>query len=264
MRTAILSAILAVIPAFCQGSDDAKSKPAAEQATQQQDTAKPKDATPEMQSPKVTIPVAPAQAPENSGSPAAPPPAPGMAPETDPAKMAAPASGTLPKGTQSVSDTTYIIGSEDIVRIQVWGNPALSADYIVRPDGKISLVLVGEVQASGKTPQQVEQDLAARLKAGDFIKDPQVSVGIQQINSKKYYIQGEVNKPGVYPLIGPTTILEALVNAGGFRDFANQKNINIITEGGKKILKFNYKDVIRGKHLEENIQLKPGDQIVVK
>ncbi len=266
MRTAILSAFLVVCAVFCQGRDDAKSKQAGEQAGQQQEEAKPKETAPEVPSPKVTIPAgtaqapsqAPSQAPEKSDTPA-----PGMAPETDPAKMAAPLA-VIPKDAQAVSDKTYVIGSEDVIRIQVWGNPNLSSDYIVRPDGKISLVLIGEVQASSKTPEEVAEDVAAKLKAGNFIKDPQVSVGVQQINSKKYYIQGEVNKPGSFPLIGPTTVLEALVNAGGFRDFADQKHISIIRDGGKKIFKFNYKDVIKGKHLDENILLQPGDQIVVK
>ena len=100
-------------------------------------------------------------------------------------------------------------------------------------------------------------------KQGGFVVNPEVSISVAQVNSRKFYIQGEVQKPGAYSLAVPTTVLEALVNAGGFREFANTKKITIL-RGGKNVLKFNYKDVTRGKNTEQNVLLQPGDQIIVR
>jgi len=146
--------------------------------------------------------------------------------------------------------------------ITVWQNPALSGQVIVRPDGKISMTLIGEMQAGGLTPEQLKDEIANRLKAGGYLRAPSVSVGVLQVNSRKYFILGEVNKPGTFPLVVPTTVLEALVNAGGFRDFANKKSI--VIQRGLERFKFNYNQVIQGKHREQNILLEPGDQIIVK
>jgi polysaccharide export outer membrane protein len=178
------------------------------------------------------------------------------APETDPAKMGQPAAkpATNP-------DPSYVIGAEDVLNVQVWGDPRLSGSILVRPDGRISLALIGEITASGLTPGQLENAIAEVLREKDILRKPQITVQVTQINSKKYYIQGEVLKPGTNPLVVPTTILEALVNAGGFKDFANTKKIEVIR--GKERFKFNYKDVIHGKHTEQNIYLKPGDIIIV-
>jgi polysaccharide export outer membrane protein len=198
-------------------------------------------------------PAEPAPVSNSAASPAAA--APAM--ETDPAKIAQPAA----KPAVVNSDPSYVIGAEDVLVISVWGDPRLSGSYLVRPDGRISMALVGEVTAAGLTPGELETAIGDQLKQKEILKRPQVTVQVNQINSKKYFIQGEVLKPGPNPLVVPTTILEALVNAGGFKDFANTKKIEVIR--GNERFKFNYKDVIHGKHTEQNIRLKPGDIIIV-
>jgi polysaccharide export outer membrane protein len=192
------------------------------------------------------------------GQPAAPTnPADAKSPvvETDPAKMAA---AGVPVGT---ADQSYVIGAEDVLGIQVWGDPRLSGSFLVRPDGRISMNLIGEIVVAGLTPSQLEKAVSDQLKAKEILNKPQVTVQVTQINSKKYYLQGEIKAPGSHPLVVPTTVLVALVNAGGFNDFANKKKIEIIR--GKQRFRFNYNDVIKGKHTEQNIYLEPGDIIVV-
>ncbi len=164
-----------------------------------------------------------------------------------------------------IDDRTYVIGPEDVLGIVVWGEPRLTGQVLVRPDGKITLALIDEVEAGGKTPSELQAEIIERLKAGDFIKLPLVTVRVDQINSKKYYLQGEVKAPNAYPLIVPTTVLEALVKAGGFQDFANKKKIRVLRMENGKVheFKFNYNEVIKGKKIEQNILLKPGDQIIV-
>jgi polysaccharide biosynthesis/export protein len=154
---------------------------------------------------------------------------------------------------------TYIIGAEDVLLIKVWNEPQLTSTYTVRPDGKISMPLAGEVVAAGLTPEKLGADITESLTKS--INHPDVSVSMQQVNSKKYFIMGEVQKTGSFPLLIPTTVLEALVNAGGFRDFAKKSSIIIIR--GSQRFKFNYNSVFKGKNREQNIQLEPGDQIVV-
>jgi polysaccharide biosynthesis/export protein len=154
---------------------------------------------------------------------------------------------------------TYIIGAEDVLLIKVWNEPQLTATYNVRPDGKISLPLAGEIVAAGLTPEKLGSDITEALSKS--INHPDVSVSVNTVNSKKYFIMGEVQKTGVFPLLIPTTVLEALVNAGGFRDFAKKSNIIIIR--GSQRFKFNYNSVFKGKNREQNILLEPGDQIVV-
>jgi polysaccharide export outer membrane protein len=158
-----------------------------------------------------------------------------------------------------VDPKAYIIGPEDVLSIRVWREPENSGQFVVRPDGKIALPLIGEVQAAGLTPEGLRATVAEGLQK--VLTHPEVTVGVERVNSKKYYIQGEINKPGAYPLVVPTTVLEALVNAGGFRDFANTKKITILR--GSQTFKFNYKEVSKGKNMQQNIQLQPGDQIFV-
>jgi polysaccharide export outer membrane protein len=178
----------------------------------------------------------------------------------DPAKLAAPeASVRTPKAP--VDEKTYHIGAEDVVGVGVWGDARLSGQFVVRPDGKISIPLIGDVQASGKTPAELEETIGSALQE-KYIKSPDVNVQILQVHSKKYFIEGEVNKPGPFDLIVPTTVLEGLSNAGGFRDFANTKKIRILR--GAKVLYFNYKEVTNGKKLEQNVYLEPGDHIIVR
>ena len=154
----------------------------------------------------------------------------------------------------------YVIGPEDVIFVRVWREAELSGQFSVRPDGKISLPLINEVTAAGMTPAKLSAKIAADLSACCMVK-PEVTVSVQQVNSKKYFIQGEVQKPGAYPLLVPTTVLEALVNAGGFREFANRKKIIVLRKIER--LRFNYNEVIKGKNMAQNILLQSGDQIIV-
>jgi len=161
-------------------------------------------------------------------------------------------------------DDSYVIGDDDQLVINVWNEPDLKQSAPVRPDGKISLPLVGDIQAAGRTPVQLQEDIAAKLRS--YITHPDVTVIVQQINSQKFNILGRVAKPGSYPLATTMTVLDAIAEAGGFQDFAKQKDIYILREkpgGGESRFAFNYKDVIKGKHLEQNIKLEPHDTIVV-
>lgn len=162
-------------------------------------------------------------------------------------------------GGSPVDPKIYVIGPEDVLLIRVWREAELSGQFPVRPDGRISLPLVNEIQAAGLTPADLAQLIGKGLSK--YMMKPEVNVAVLQVNSKKYFIIGEVQKPGSYPLTVPTTILEALVNAGGFRDFANPKKIILLRKGER--LKFNYKEVIAGKRMEQNILLESGDQIIV-
>ena len=148
--------------------------------------------------------------------------------------------------------------------VNVWNEPQLTQSVPVRSDGKISLPLIGEIQAAGRTPLQLKE--AITFKLGEYLSAPNVTVTVLQINSQKFNILGRVLKPGSYPLLATTTILDAIALAGGFQDFAKQKNIYILrrnSDGRETRFNFNYKDVIRGNHPEENIKLMPNDTIVV-
>ena len=194
--------------------------------------------------------------------PAAKPPA--MAqPESDPARLAVPRDISIARAAQSVpqDEHPFILGAEDMITILVYGSAEFSGAHLVRPDGKITLPFLGDVAAAGLSPIELGNVIRDRLKK--YLVDPDVSVSVNAVNSKRFYIQGEVNKTGAFPLLVPTKVLEALVNAGGFRDFANQKNIVIMRMTGER-LSFNYKEVIKGKKMDQNIYLKPGDIIIVK
>jgi polysaccharide export outer membrane protein len=162
-------------------------------------------------------------------------------------------------------DDSFVIGNDDILTINVWKEPDVSQRAIpVRSDGKISLPLVGEVQATGRTPLSLEQDISARLKS--YIADAEVTVMVQQINSQKYNILGQVARPGSYSLATAATVLDAIAVAGGFRDFAKQKSIYILRQnpdGTQSRIPFNYKSVVKGQDASQNIKLQPRDTIVV-
>ena len=161
-------------------------------------------------------------------------------------------------------DDTYVIGADDVLAINVWKEPEVSRTVPVRSDGKISVPLAGEVQASGQTPRQLEQELASKLQS--FISEPEVTVIVAEVRSQKFNILGQVSKPGTYPLTNASTVLDAIAIAGGFRDFAKQKSIYVLrqnSDGGQSRLPFNYKEVIKGKNSAQNIKLQPRDTIVV-
>lgn len=159
----------------------------------------------------------------------------------------------------SVDLHTYIIGPEDILLIQVWREPDFSGLHVVRPDGKITLPLIGEMQAGGLTPEKLGKGLVESL--AKYLNNPDVDVSVQSVQSKKYFMDGEVNRPGEYKLVTPTTVLEALSHAGGFRDFANSKGIRILR--GNSTMKFNYKEVSKGRKMDQNVLLENGDHVIV-
>lgn len=161
-------------------------------------------------------------------------------------------------------DDSFVIGNDDLLAINVWKEPEISRSVPVRSDGKISLPLVGEVKAAGETPLKLEQDLAAKLK--NYIDEPEVTVIVQQINSQKFNILGNVSRPGSFALTNSLTVLDAIALAGGFRDFAKQKSIYVLREnsdGSATRIAFNYKEVVKGKNPEQNIRLQPRDTVVV-
>ena len=161
-------------------------------------------------------------------------------------------------------DDGFVIGNGDVLAISVWKQPDLSRSIPVRSDGKISLPLIGDVQATGQTPLKLEEDLTHRLQP--YLNEPEVTVIVEQINSQKFNILGKVAKPGSYSLVNSTTVLDAIALAGGCREFAKQKSIYILRrhpDGSEVRFPFNYQDVIKGKNTAQNIELQPHDTVVV-
>ena len=172
----------------------------------------------------------------------------------------------VPAGARAqkvIEDPNYVIGAQDVLDINVWKEPDISRTVPVRPDGKISLPLVNDVQAAGLTPLQLATQIATGLTK--FMTNPQVTVIVNQINSQRIYVMGQVARVGAYLLIPGMTVLQAISNAGGFNTFANQKKIYVIREDGGKEQKlfFNYKQVIAGKNTEQNVVLRAGDTVFV-
>jgi len=160
--------------------------------------------------------------------------------------------------------TDYVIGPDDVLSINVWREPELTRLIPVRPDGKISLPLVGDVEASGLSTVQLQSALSEKLK--NFVENPEVTVIVQEVRSLKFNVIGEVLRPGSYPLTKSLTVLDGLAAAGGFRDFAKLSKIYILRQqpdGKSTRLAFHYKEVIKGKKSEENIALQSHDTIVV-
>jgi polysaccharide export outer membrane protein len=158
----------------------------------------------------------------------------------------------------------YIIGPSDVLAINVWKDSELTRTVTVRPDGKISLPLIGELEVSGLTAPTVQRLIAQGL--AEYISKPQVTVIVQEVKSQTYVIVGKIAHPGAYGLGKPTTVLEAIAVAGGFLDFAKVSKINIIRHrdgGSSETLHFDYKKVIKGQNPEQNVELKSGDTIVV-
>jgi polysaccharide export outer membrane protein len=179
-----------------------------------------------------------------------------------PAKVvAAPSAAQLDAAAapQPIDPRVYEIGPEDVLKILVWQQPEFSGIHSVRPDGKISLPLIGDVQAEGLTPNRLKVALTQALT--DWVEMPDVTVSIQQVNSKSYRVNGWVNQPGKYPLVTPIRIYQAIVDAGGFREFAKLKEV-IVMRGAERI-KFNADDYRKGKNLDKNILVENGDLIEV-
>jgi polysaccharide biosynthesis/export protein len=157
----------------------------------------------------------------------------------------------------------YVIGVDDVLSIVFYYEKDLSADVVVRPDGKISLPLMNEIHATGLTPEELR---ASITKAADqFVQDPRVSIVVKAVNSRKVFITGQVEKPGPYPLGGPTSVLQLIAMAGGLRDWADSEKITIvrIENGQPATYAFNYKDLEKRKNVRQNIELKPGDTVIV-
>jgi polysaccharide export outer membrane protein len=199
-------------------------------------------------------------------NPAPPKPTPAL-PEIPPVRKP----GTEPKtdnkagtGKPGSAAAPYVIGPLDVLIIKVWGQANLSGPVDVTPDGTISLPLIGDVKADGLTKEELKEAVATKL--GDFLNSPEVDVQVARINSKRFFVYGGVGHQGEFPLVRPTTVMDAMSSVGGFRDFSNTKKIRIqraLPDGTIKEFKFNYRDVSKGKNMEQNILLQNGDRIFV-
>ncbi|HKO03529.1 MAG TPA: polysaccharide biosynthesis/export family protein [Candidatus Acidoferrales bacterium] len=178
-------------------------------------------------------------------------------------KAAEPANPAAAQAKAANEDPDFIIGAEDVLNINVWKENDISRTVPVRPDGKISLPLLNDVQAAGLTPQQLAASIREGLKK--YMSEPEVTVIVSAVNSRRVYVMGEVSHPGVVPLLHGMTVLQALASSGSFTQFANIKGIYLLrNENGKQVkYPFNYKAVVKGQNPEQNLELKPGDTIVV-
>ena len=172
-----------------------------------------------------------------------------------PPNAAAPAGVVVPPG--------YLIGPEDVLTIVVWREKDMSTDAVVRPDGQISIPLLNDLQAAGLTPDQLKASI--EKAASKFVAEPNATVIVKAINSRKVHIVGNVIKAGTFPLAGDMTVLQLIAQAGGLQEWADSKHITVMRkeDGKDKALSFNYKDVVKQKHLEQNVLLKPGDTVIV-
>jgi polysaccharide export outer membrane protein len=173
------------------------------------------------------------------------------------------ASGATAGSQISPIGSEYKIGAQDVLRIDVWKEDQLTRTVPVRPDGKVTLPLLNDVQAAGLTPRELADIITEGLKK--FINSPQVTVTVAEINSRRVYVTGEVTRPGAFPLLPDMTVLQALSSSGSFTQFAKLKNIFVLrVEDGKQVKHpFNYKEAVNGKNPEQDMLLQPGDIIVV-
>jgi polysaccharide export outer membrane protein len=170
----------------------------------------------------------------------------------------------MPAPEKGRSDDSYVIGADDVLSINVWKEPDVTRSVTVRSDGKISLPLVGELQAGSQTPRQLEEEITRRLQS--YISEPEVTVIVSESKSQRINILGMVARPGTYMLTSSATILDGIAMAGGFKDFAKKKSIYVLRagpDGAQKRIPFNYNEVIKGVHPEQNIKLMARDTVVV-
>jgi polysaccharide export outer membrane protein len=167
----------------------------------------------------------------------------------------------MPTGPALPAD--YVVGAEDVIAIVFWREREMSADVVVRPDGRISLPLLNDVDVAGLTPDQIRERVTEMAKK--FVEEPSATVVVKQINSRKVYITGNVERPGPFPLLRPTTILQLISLAGGLKEFAKAGDIIVVrTEGAQQAtFQFNYDNIKNRKNLTQNILLKPGDTVIV-
>lgn len=184
-----------------------------------------------------------------AGAPTAP------GPEQQPVAPTAPSAVALPDD--------YVVGAEDVLGVVFWREAELSGDVTVRPDGRVTLPVIGELQAAGLRPEDLKKQI--ETAATKYVTDPNVTVVVRAINSRRVFVTGRVTTPGVHLLKGPLTVMQAIALSGGVTEFADAKNIKVlrIVHGKSVTLPFNYKDVVRGRKLEQNILLLPGDTVVV-
>ena len=184
-------------------------------------------------------------------------------PSTGTSATASSIASNASRGGQKDIASSYRIGEQDLLAITVWREPELSGTVMVRPDGKITLPLLNDVNASGLTPDELKNTLTEKLRP--FVNVPQVTVAVREINSRKVYIIGQVGREGSYRINSTTTVLQIIAEAGGLREFANRKGIYVLRNdnGNQTRLSFNYENVIRGKDTHQNILVRPGDTIVV-
>lgn len=166
-----------------------------------------------------------------------------------------PAAPALPPG--------YLIGADDVLSIVFWREKEMSAEVTVRPDGKVALPLLNEVQAAGLTPDDLRDRVIAAARR--FIEDPNPTIMVKAINSRKVFITGQVEKPGSYPLNNSATVLQLIAMSGGLKEFAKGRNISVLrlVDGHQAVYSFNYQDAVNRKNLEQNITLLPGDTVLV-
>jgi len=172
--------------------------------------------------------------------------------------------GAQDRLTVADSAAHYAIGPDDVLSSVVWRDKDMSCDVVVRPDGKISLPLMNDVQAGGLTPSELRETVSTIARR--FVEDPSVTIVVKEIKSRKVFITGMVEKPGPYPLNGPTTVVQLISLAGGLKEFTDGKRILIMRtdKSGRQMAHvFNYRQVLTGKNLEQNIELQPGDTVVV-
>lgn len=179
-------------------------------------------------------------------------------PQAEPGAAAEPSAAEKLVAAAPVDPRTYVIGAQDVLTIRVWREPDFSGSVIVRPDGKITLPLVGDIDAAGLTPESLTVRVTEAL--GKVLNKPEVMVSVQSVQSKRFFVSGKVSRSGAVPLVVPTTVLQALSSVG-LGEWAKKSKIIIMR--GTERLKFNYDEVIKGKKLEQNIYLQDGDHIFV-
>jgi polysaccharide biosynthesis/export protein len=174
-----------------------------------------------------------------------------------------PAATAAPSVASKALPDDYVIGPDDVLTVTFWKDEAMSGDVVVRPDGKIALPLLNDVQAAGLTPEQLRDALVASARR--YIEDPNATVVVKTINSRKVFITGMVERPGAYPLTSSMTVVQLIALAGGLEEFAKPQDIVVMrsNSGQQVAYPFNYKDILKGQRLHQNIELKPGDTVVV-
>lgn len=187
---------------------------------------------------------------------------PAAAQQPAPAQPTNGVSSARPAGVSLPRD--YVIGPEDLLTVIFWRDRELSGDVVVRPDGKISLPLLNDIQAAGLTPEQLKGTLEE--SAAKYIEEPNATVIVREVRSRKVYVVGEVANPGTVVLMSDMNVLQLIAAVGGLLEHADRKNITIVREvnGREQRFRFNYNDVTKGRKLEQNIQLQPGDMVVVR